>query len=178
MNIIERAEKFAIKKHNKPSDEQKYGDKPYSYHLEQVVANAKRYINYIEQSQQNNVITACWSHDLIEDTDVTGKQIRNMFNETVADIVLRVTNERGFDKKEILFKTLPKIWSNKLSTFVKLCDRIANGTMSKNGSSEKSKRMYIRYCDEYPIFRFALKRDEFNFDEMWNELDEIFEYKK
>ena len=173
-NLIDRAKKFAEKKHNMPADAQKYGNNPYSYHLKMVADVAKRYIHNIAESDRDNVVSACWTHDTIEDTDASGKQIKNMFNEVVADIVMRVTNERGFDKKEVLFKTLPKIWQSELATFVKMCDRIANGHTSKNGDSEKSKRMYIRYCEEYPIFRYALKKEQYL--DMWNELDEIFEY--
>lgn len=33
--------------------------------------------------------------------------------------------------------------------------------------------MYKRYKEEYPIFRYALKTEGL-YDEMWNELDTIF----
>ena len=40
-------------------------------------------------------------------------------------LILRVSNERGWTRKERNFKTYPKIWENDLAIFVKLCDRIA-----------------------------------------------------
>ena len=112
----------------------------------------------------------------MEDTDTTPKILKELFNERIAEIVYRVSNERGWENKEILFKTLPKIWQCKLATFLKLCDRISNGTNSKNGDSDKSKRMYKRYTEEYPIFRYALRTVGL-YEEMWKELDEIFNYK-
>jgi len=52
---------------------------------------------------------------------------------------------------------------------------MANGRNSKNDTSDKSKRMYNKYKTQYPIFRYALKQVD-GFDDMWVELDEIFDY--
>ena len=174
-DLIKKAKDYAFQKHNQPSDCQRYGSKPYSVHLEDVVGVATRYKYLLDDECHEDIITACFLHDSVEDTDTTPALLKRMFNERVASIVLNVSNERGWDKKEILFKTLPKIWKCHLSKFVKMCDRIANGTNSKNGDSDKSKRMYKRYLEEYPIFRYALKI-EGEYDEMWAELDKIFEF--
>jgi len=172
--MIERAKQFVAEKHLKPSEEQRYGGKPYTFHTDMVAANAVKYLYYIEEENKDNVVVAAHGHDLLEDTDTTQKDLVKIFNKTVADIIFRVTDERGFDKKEMLFKTLPKIWQSHLATYVKLCDRMANGSNSKAGRSEKSKRMFAKYKLQYPIFRYALKTD--NFGDMWKKLDEIFEW--
>ena len=173
--MIETAKKFVAEKHLKPSDEQRYGGKPYTFHTGMVADNAVRFLYYIEEENKENVVVAAHGHDLLEDTDTTQKDLVRIFNKTVADIIFRVTDERGFDKKEMLFKTLPKIWQSHLATYVKLCDRMANGRNSKDGDSGKSKKMYIKYRETYSVFRYALKTD--NFGDMWDELDEIFEWK-
>jgi (p)ppGpp synthase/HD superfamily hydrolase len=98
--------------------------------------------------------------------------LKRKFNDRIASIVLAVSNERGWDKKEILFKTLPKIWKDYLAIFVKLCDRIANTTNSKNGYDKLSSVLYKRYKHEYPVFRYALKNNDQYF-EMWEELDRL-----
>ncbi|MPM23246.1 hypothetical protein SDC9_69711 [bioreactor metagenome] len=173
--MIEKAREYAYWKHNRPSESQRYGSAPYSLHLENVVDVIKKYKYLLDEECHEDVIAAGYLHDSVEDTDTTPEMLKAMFNLRIAELVLRVSNERGWDKKEILFKTLPKIWQNKLATFLKLCDRIANGQTSKQGDSEKSKTVYHRYLMEYPIFRYALKTTG-EYDEMWKELDLIFNF--
>lgn len=176
INLAKKAKEYAFKKHNQPSDCQRYGSKPYSIHLDMVVDVIVRYKYLLDDECHDDIMASGFLHDCVEDTDTTPKTLKHFFNERIAEIVYRVSNERGWEKKEILFKTLPKIWQCELATFVKMCDRIANGTNSKNGDSDKSKRMYKRYLEEYPIFRYAL-RTEGLYEEMWEELDTIFNYK-
>ncbi len=172
---ILKAKELSFLKHDRPSESQRYGTKPYSVHLEMVVDIALKYIYYIKEEYVEDILTSCYCHDIVEDTEITPNDLKKLFGEMVADIVLRVSNERGWDKKEILFKTLPKIWQNDMAIFVKLCDRISNGTNSKNEDSDKAIRSYKRYKMEYPIFRYALKKGNMYLD-MWNELDSIFDF--
>lgn len=174
-DLIKKAREYAFKMHDQPSESQRYGNEPYSKHLLDVVSVAMRYLFYIHWGAQEDVVASCYCHDVIEDTATNENKLVKLFNERVSEIVWRVSNERGRNPKEVMFKTLPKIWQHDLACFVKLSDRIANGTNSKNGTSEKSKRMYARYCNEYPIFRYALKTKGL-YDKMWAELDEIFNY--
>lgn len=173
--LIEKAKKFCSDKHNLPAPEQRYGSAPYSVHLEDVVNTAKRYLYYIAEDKQDTVIIACFCHDLEEDTELDSVDITKIFNAEVADIVFRVTNERGRTRKEKNFKTYPKIWSHELAIYVKLSDRISNGRNSKNGDSEKSKKMYKIYKEEYPVFRYALNVGGL-YKDMWAEADEIFDF--
>lgn len=173
--IVKKAKEYAFNKHNNPDDAQRYGTQPYSVHLEMVVDVILRYKYLLDDDVHDDVISAGWLHDSVEDTNSTPKYLKMKFNERIAEIVYRVSNERGFDDKEILFKTLPKIWKNDLAIFVKLCDRIANGSNSKKGADDKSKRMYKKYKGVYPIFRYGLKNPG-QYVEIWEELDDIFEY--
>jgi (p)ppGpp synthase/HD superfamily hydrolase len=175
MNNIEKARDFAYEKHNKPSDSQRYGNAPYSKHLDDVKAVADRHLHYLNAEEVEDVYCAIYLHDTVEDTETTPNLLKKLFNDRVASIVLAVSNERGWDKKEILFKTLPKIWQNRLATFVKMCDRIANTTNSKAGIDERSSSLFERYKSEYPVFRYALKNEDF--EDLWKELDELYGYK-
>lgn len=168
---IEKIKKYAIGKHNLPSECQRYGNAPYAVHLEAVVTVFHEYKYYIHEKNHENIERACWCHDLIEDTEVTVRKITELSNEFVADIVYRVSNERGYDRKESNFKTYPKIWVNDFAIFVKLCDRIANTRNSKTYGH----RMYKVYKEEYPIFRYALKVRSL-YPDMWNELDKLYDY--
>lgn len=178
-NLIKKASEYAYKKHNRPSESQRYGNQPYSKHLEDVVDVIKRYKYLLDDEEHEDITASGYLHDTVEDTETTPFMLKNLFNDRIARIVFNVSNERGWTKKEQLFKTLPKIWTCKLSTFVKMCDRIANGKNSKEGKSDKSKRMYKRYLEEYPIFRYALKpENDYGFDVMWEELDDVFNWKE
>lgn len=168
---IEFARDFAFQKHNQPAPEQRYGNQPYSKHLQDVYNNGERYINYIAEDKRETVLKACYCHDLIEDSELDANDLEVIFGHELADIVFRVSNERGWSRKEKNFKTYPKIWSNDLAIFVKLCDRIAN---TKN-SKETGYKMYERYREEYPVFRYALKIKEL-YSDMWDELDELNNY--
>jgi guanosine-3',5'-bis(diphosphate) 3'-pyrophosphohydrolase len=166
--MIEKMKELAFKMHNQPSASQRYGNAPYSIHLEAVVEVMKRFIYYISEDKREIVYAAGYGHDLIEDTEISESYLINNFGYEVADIIYRVSNERGRDRKERNFKTYPKIWRNDLAIFVKLCDRIANTTNSKNSGHS----MYKKYQLEYPIFRYALKVRDL-YPDMWKELDEL-----
>lgn len=171
--LIEKMKDYAFKMHDMPSDCQRYGAEPYSKHLEDVRANALRYMYYIAEEAQEDVDSASTGHDLLEDTATSPSDIEKLFNFRIADIIFRVTNERGFSRKERNFATYPKIWVNDLAIFVKLCDRIANTRNSK----ETGYKMYKTYKAEYPVFRYALKVRNL-YPDMWNELDELNDYKE
>jgi len=172
-DIVKRSKKYSLKKHDLPSDCQRYGNKPYSVHLINVVNVIKRYLYLIDKDLHDDVVASGFAHDLIEDTDTSPRNLIEIFNERIADIVFRVTNERGYDRKEKNFKTYPKIWVSDLAIFVKLCDRISN---TKNSKSTGHK-MYKVYKEEYPIFRYALKVRGL-YQDMWDELDKLSEYGK
>ena len=166
-------EKFAKNKHKHPGETQRYGTAPYSVHLDAVVNNVIKYKKYLTYQEYPILIKAAYCHDLIEDTDVDINKLKEKTDPEVAELVYLVSNERGRTRKERNFKTYPKIWNNPLAKFLKLCDRIAN---TKN-SRETGHRMYKVYCDEYPVFRYALKeKNSDQYAEMWNELDELCEF--
>ena len=169
--LIEKIKVFAEKKHNQPSGCQRYGNKPYTAHLDDVVENANKYLYYLKDEDKETAIMAARGHDLIEDTDVCFTDLEKFFGRRVAEIIYRVSNERGLDRKEKNFKTYPKIWVDDLAIYTKLCDRIAN---TKN-SKLTGYKMYKTYCNEYPIFRYAL-RVRGLYPDMWAELDELSNY--
>jgi len=180
---ISEFKKFSIDKHNLPSDSQRYGSAPYAVHLDGVDKVFEEYEYLLVGEDKINARYAIWGHDLIEDTDVNVRVIAKLTNHIVADIVYRVTNERGYCRKEKNFKTYPKIWSSDLAIFVKLCDRISNTRNSKiygqksgvEEDVEKAVEMYKVYKEEYPIFRYALKVRGL-YKVMWDELDRLYDY--
>jgi len=169
---INKFKEFCFEKHNTPAEAQRYGNAPYSKHLQDVLDNGERYIHYIAEDKRDIVRCALVGHDLFEDTELGPSDIEKTEGREVADIILRVSNERGWDRKERNFKTYPKIWVSDFAIYVKLADRMANTRNSKNGTDEKAQRMYKIYCKEYPVFRYALKVRNL-YPDMWAELDSL-----
>ena len=142
---------FAIEAHNKTNH--LYDGKPYSVHLSMVALNALRYIDCIPTQDQNDVLSACWLHDTIEDCRMTYNDIKEVAGVKVADIVYAVSNEKGKNRKEraneVYYEGVRKtLWAK----YVKLCDRLANVQYSYDTMS----RMYDLYQKENDAFLEAL----------------------
>ena len=172
-SIVKHAKKLAYLKHDTRGESQRYGDAPYSKHLDDVVKNIEKYIYYIDIEDREDMLACGYLHDIVEDTEISPSDLRKMFNEKIADTVFRVTNERGFNRKEKNFKTYPKIWTSRNAIFLKLCDRLANSVNSKKNKKE----LFKMYVKEYPVFRYALKIGDSMFKNLWKDLDKIMGFK-
>jgi (p)ppGpp synthase/HD superfamily hydrolase len=146
MNKVKDAAKFAIKAHGN----QRYGGKPYSYHLEKVYKNAVKHGG--SETQQ----IAAWLHDTIEDTSVTSSDISKEFGSSVARLVDLVSN---LSSKETTFK---RIRTSKDAVFVKLCDRLANVTEGAKND---------KYRKEHPLFKSILYKQG-EFESLWRAIDQ------
>lgn len=160
-NIID----FVTKKHGS----QKYGNKPYIYHILGVNNVCDRFIDKYDWSEHDKYVikTSVMCHDLIEDTDVTKEELIGLFGEDVYKIVFNVSGF-GNNRKERNSDAYRKIPTDDRSIFVKLCDRISN----VEESVKSNERLFNMYKDENDKF----KRKIFNgkFIEMWKYLDELF----
>ena len=163
-----RAKEYAVSRHQ--LFRQTYDGSPYTKHLEMVDTVARKYLNYINCQDRENVLAACWCHDLIEDTAITKNQVSDVLNYQIAEIVFSVTNEHASSKLDRIHKTFSKIGKSQLAVFVKLCDRIANTSNSKIYATEK----YNKYIFEFPIFKYYLQNDGIYFHYMWHELESLY----
>ena len=125
---------------------QKYGNKPYLFHLQSVV-NTAISLGYKDEE----ILIACALHDTIEDTDVSYTDIKDFFGKKVAEIVYCVTDELGRNRKERKSKTYKKIYDNPKAIVVKLCDRISNMYESM-GTENYNLRLIKMYLDEHESF--------------------------
>ena len=168
--ITPRARDFAIKAHrstNHMYDE--YID--YEFHLRMVVRNGEKFIELVPAEYRDDVIAGCWVHDVIEDTRENYNAVKNNTSEFAAEIARACTNlGRGRNREERMPDWIyADIKATPYATFVKLCDRMANGQYSKmTGSS-----MYEKYQKEHEHFKEMLYV-EGEVTEMWNYLEEIF----
>lgn len=141
---------------------QMYGENlPYEHHLIDVYAVLSRF-NVIDE----DLLVAAFLHDTVEDTDTTIEDIKDMFGDNVADIVGRVTNEPGKNRKERHEKTYPKIQASTDATTLKLADRIANVEFSIANTSKQ----IGMYKKEHKNFRSLLYKPGVH-DAMWRHLD-------
>jgi (p)ppGpp synthase/HD superfamily hydrolase len=114
-----RAQRYATVVHGG----QVYNDEvPYVDHLTEVYGVVKRF----GLSDDEEIASAAWLHDSIEDTRTSYNDIAKRFGASVAELVYCVTDERGRNRKERHAKTYPKIKGNVKATQLKLADRIAN----------------------------------------------------
>ena len=98
---------FAIEAH--ASTNHTYDNKPYSIHLNMVANTARKYIDILPEIIQDEVLSACWLHDTIEDCRLTYNDIKNKFGENVAEIVYAVSNEKCKNRKPLNINMINKI---------------------------------------------------------------------
>lgn len=156
---IQRSREFAIRVHG----DQRYGEHPYGYHLDAV---AEILTSFGQQAQ-----IAAYSHDTVEDCDVTIDDIADAFGREMADCVAVLTDEPGENRKTRKAKTKEKLAAsnNSLALVVKAADRLANLRQSQLTSNASKLAMYAR---EHKAFRAAAYRPGLC-DALWNEMDSI-----
>jgi (p)ppGpp synthase/HD superfamily hydrolase len=155
IDILRWAKFYATVKHG----DQKYGAVSYTHHLRDVENVLRRF-----GITNEDMLTAAWLHDLVEDTGVKLKEISEMFNDRVANLVGAVTNEKGENRKVRAALTYPKIRAVTGAVCLKLADRIAN---VENGG-----KLVDMYKKEYEDFRRALYSSG-EYEEMWTHLDKL-----
>lgn len=133
---------FAAEKHA----HQRYGDAPYTVHLEAVRA----VLRDAGFEDEHPLAIASWLHDTIEDTATTREEVQAHFGIAVADLVWAVTGI-GQNRKERNAHAYAKIRATPDAATLKLADRIANVEASANVPDKLA-----MYRKEWPGFRDAL----------------------
>ncbi len=142
---------------------QKYGEHPYTVHL-QAVRDVLRWAGFHDG---HPLTIAAWLHDTIEDTDATREDVAARFGDDVADLVWAVTGI-GKNRKERNAAAYAKIREAQSRFFpatnLKLADRIANVEASKNAPDKLA-----MYREEWPGFSDALAGG--GFPSLWDRLE-------
>lgn len=155
------AREFAIKAHGS----QRYGDRPYAFHLDAVASILEPYgataqiIGYL--------------HDTIEDTTATREQIEAEFGPFVATCVSILTDEPGPDRKARKVLTYAKMAAAApeyaLALTAKAADRLANIRACVAGANTV---MLEKYRGEHAALRSAAFRPG-ACDGLWREMDAL-----
>jgi guanosine-3',5'-bis(diphosphate) 3'-pyrophosphohydrolase len=161
MESIQGARSFAIEMHGG----QLYGDRPYSFHLDQVAEIASSYGHQAE--------TLAFLHDTVEDTSATLDEVRERFGSFIADCVALLTDQPGENRKERKAKTYAKLAEvndeRQLALIVKAADRLANVRACVADGNE---RLLSVYRGEHEVFKLAAFRAGLC-DELWGELGSL-----
>lgn len=143
---------------------QMYDKFPYSHHLQMVRDFAEKFQNEADYHLEI-VYSACWLHDIIEDARQSYNDVKRVVGFEIAEISFALQTEKGRTRSE---RANDKYYQGIIETpgarFVKICDRLANMTYSKNVQS----RMFDIYQSELDDFDKKL-----NFD---NRFPKMFEY--
>jgi (p)ppGpp synthase/HD superfamily hydrolase len=162
MNIVEQSKNYAVKAHRRVNH--KYDIYDYDFHLNMVYEVAQKFIHLVSKNEQENVLSACWVHDIIEDARETYNDVKKETNQTIAELAYALTNEKGRNRAERANEKYYKgIRETKNASFIKFCDRIANVTYSKNNGStmfQKYKaenknfvtKIYTPECEEISVY--------------------------
>jgi (p)ppGpp synthase/HD superfamily hydrolase len=140
--LVEAAKLFATLKHTTP-----YGDKPYTYHLEQV---ANCLTKHFPARARCETLAAAWLHDTLEDTETSEQELQAAFGEEVAHLVSLLKDKPGANRAARHAATYPLRAAHPDARAVKIADRIANTEESlRTRSSLLSmyRRELQRFCD-------------------------------
>lgn len=133
---------------------------PYTHHLA-AVENVLRRFQVVDE----NLLTASWLHDVVEDTATKLKEIEEMFGAEVARLVHAVTNEPGQNRRARHAATYPKIREAGTDAItLKLADRIAN--------VESGGNLVGMYRKEHEDFKRSLYTPG-QAEEMWAHLNQL-----
>lgn len=150
--LMNKAWEFAINAHG----DQMYGDKPYSYHLQQVVDNVM--IRTADNPMQPTYVAVAWLHDTMEDCGVTFKELQDEFGLAIADSVKRLTKTKDMDYNNYLAGCIVSAVARE----VKICDTMANLQESFRNNRQKGMLKYPKqlailtaglWCDELVFFK-------------------------
>lgn len=136
---------------------QKWGEHPYSLHLENVVLVASAFKN------SDRVRRIAYSHDLLEDTAVLPEHVDADIRESVMLL------SRNYSQGDFTYQEYIKFLADSDDAdakLVKLADAIVNYALSKRDGSDLIKR----YRRSIPVLWMGVFKDE-EFD--WTRVDDI-----
>ena len=134
-NIKLKAYEFAMNKHKGQKDDD---GKDYFYAHVCQVAHLICAVTY-GFPNADEIVSACYLHDTIEDTETTYEELKKEFGQKIADLVNEVTHNGQKDEYGYYFPRL----KSKEAIMIKFSDRLSN--LSRMSSwDEKRQDQYLR----------------------------------
>lgn len=128
----DKAFDFAQRKHAG----QMYGDRLYTYHLNQVADLV--YDMHNKDPLLDTLMAIAYLHDVAEDCNVSYEELVKEFGICIATSVIAISKVKGESKEQYLNKVL----GNELARKVKICDTISNLMHSFLSGREKGMNKY------------------------------------
>jgi len=130
---------YVKKKHAGQKDDA--GMDYYTAHIEQVVDIVWQIVENCVYEDQDAILTAAMLHDILEDTDVTEKQLRKKFGDKITDLVVEVTHtgERNSDGAPV-FANL----HSREAIIIKYADRLSNLSRMTPWTKERQQKYIDR----------------------------------
>lgn len=121
-NLINIAKEFAFSAHK--NQIRKFSKMPYITHIELTTTFLWK---TCKKDISNEAYVASILHDTLEDTNVSVEEIKNIFGNKVAGLVLELTNDKTKykDNKKVYMSEKMNSMSEEALT-IKLCDRLSN----------------------------------------------------
>jgi len=158
------AKDFALNSHGK----QLHGCLDISEHLENVANLVEKHFGKTNRKSIKSLdeaVSAAWMHDVLEDTNVTLKQLDKLFPENIVSLVESLTDSRGKNRRDRHLRTYWSIRDCPVATLIKLSDRHHN----QERSLEYGERWVAMYNQEFERFSFAFWRPN-EYVDLWTEL--------
>ena len=148
--------------------DQKYGDKPYSVHLDDVATLCVSY--------GSTAMIVAYLHDTLEDTSLTANEIEYKFGKNVRELVQVLTDMPGKNRKEKKAATYARLGAIEtgspldVALIVKAADRLANVVACVR---DKNVGLFEMYKKEQPAFETAVYRRGLT-DDFMDDINELF----
>lgn len=131
IELVAKARQFAMIAHLGQKDDE--GQDYFKVHVRKVALMVKHLTN------DANVISAAYLHDVIEDAEVSEEKLRKEFGNKITDLVMELTHEGVADEHGYYF---PRLKSAE-AIMIKMIDRASN-ISRMNAWSDKRKAHYLK----------------------------------
>lgn len=159
--MLEDALLFTLSAHT----DQRYSDKPYHYHLDDII---KILADYPVEAQ----ILGCL-YSILDDTEITSAEIRLHFGDLIGDCVDLLTEGPGLSRQERIASIYKKLTAvsgpMEIVLIVKVAVRLANVNSCIVGLNRNHSLLTI-YRNEHATFKAAAYRDGLC-DPLWLEIE-------
>lgn len=135
MNKVDSARNLAKKRHR--YQKRKDCHTPYFNHLKIVIGNLKEL-----GIKDENILSAGWLHDSIEDTPTDYDELAEKFGTSVANMVAAVTKDTRLPREKREAKYVSQLRTSTFgSKVIKLCDVVANISDLKNAHYTENEKV-------------------------------------
>lgn len=169
---------YCIKAH--ASIGQKYGDKPYSYHLLCVATHVEKWIHLLEFPDQRELaIKGAWAHDLLEDVkSISYNDSIEHIGGDVAEVSFLMETPKGRNRSERHCDAYYQgMAESEVVVLIKIADRLANIIASQDSFllEPTRKGLLARYVSERKHFEKFMRPAWSKLEPMWLMLDSAYE---